>query len=187
MCFKMTTFNDIKFQWKEQSQVNAPSNGSKEIIKKINALKKKQRITNIVLLTTVMVLIGFFFYVNAYAYLKVMMALCLMIGSLLVRVILEYFSIKKLDRLDITTNVTSFRLAMTSYYKKRIRTHYIFTPIILLLYITGFVILLPFFKMSLSNGFYTYITVSGVFILLIMALFIGKQIKKELSILKEIK
>lgn len=47
--------------------------------------------------------------------------------------------------------------------------------------------MLPFFKMSLSNGFYTYVIVSAVFILLIMALFIGKQIKKVFSILKEIK
>lgn len=183
----MTAFNDLKSQWEQQPQVEAPANGSTIIIKKISVLKKKQRIANIVLLATAIVLTVFFFYVNAYTNALVTLALSLMIGVLLIRVILEYFSIKKLNQLDVTTNASSFKTAITSYYKKRIITHYIITPIIMSLYISGFVILLPVFKENLSKGFYTYIIVSGLCVFIIMILGIGKQIKKELRILKQIK
>ena len=183
----MTEFKDLKSKWDQQPEVKAPSNGSKDIFKKINFIKKKQRITNFVLLATAFILIWYFLYIDAYNNVLVTFALFLMIGSLIMRVIIEYFSIKKLNQLDVTTNVTTFNTLMTAYYKKRIKTHYIATPIILILYIIGFVILLPFFKEYLSNGFYTYIIVSSICIFLIMVFFIGKQIKKELSTLKQIK
>lgn len=183
----MTEFKDLKSKWEQQPEVEVPSNGLEDIIKKISFLKYKQRIGNVVLLTTVSILIGFFFYINAYSNGLVTFALSLMIGSLLIRVILEYVSIKKLNQLDVTTNTSTFSAIMTRYYKRRINIHYIFTPIIMLLYITGFVILLPFFKSSLSEGFYTYILVSSICILVIMVFFIGRQIQKELHILKQIK
>ena len=131
----MTEFKDLKSKWEQQPEVEVPSNGLEDIIKKITFLKYKQRISNVVLLTTVLILIGFFFYVNAYSNGLVTFALFLMIGSLLIRVGLEYLSIKKLNQLDVTTNTSTFSAIMTSYYKKRIKTHYIFTPIIMLLYI----------------------------------------------------
>ncbi|MFL0352928.1 hypothetical protein [Xanthomarina sp. GH4-25] len=183
----MTEFKDLKSKWEQQPQVETPKNGSKDIFKKINFLKKKQRITNFVLLVTVLILIGFSFYIDAYNNVLVSFALFLMIGSLMIRVIIEHLSIKKLNQLDVTTNVTTFNTLMATYYKKRIKTHYIATPIILILYIIGFVILLPFFKENLSYGFYMYIIISSMCIFLILIVFIGKQIKKELTSLKQIK
>ena len=75
---------------------------------------------------------------------------------------------------------------MVGYYKRRIKTHYIITPIILIFYIVGFVILLPFFRESLSSGFYTYIKVSAIVLLFGLGFLIKKQVQKELNILKEI-
>ena len=183
----MKTFEDLKSQWEEQPQPKIPHDGSKIIMQKINAIQNKQRITNGVLLTTTMVLIGFFFYINAYSHLIVSLGLSLMIGSLIVRILIEYLSIKALKRMDFTKNAVAFRTHMISYYKKRLNTHYIATPIILTLYAIGFIILLPSFKESLSKGFYTYIIVSAIAILIIMIFFIGKQIQKELRSLKQIK
>lgn len=182
----MTDFQDLKSKWDQQPEVEIPSNGIEVILKKINTLKYKQRISNVVLLTTVLILTGFFFYINAYSNTLVTFALLLMIGSLLIRVFLEYLSIKKLKQLDVTKSASTFNSNMVEYYQRRIKIHYIISPIIMLLYITGFIILLPFFKANLSSGFYTYIVVSSVFILVIMSFFIGKQIQKELRILKQL-
>lgn len=180
----MTTFEDLKSQWENQPQENTPNNGSELIVKKINRIKRKQGITNIVLLITTGILISFFFYIEAYKYKVVSFGLLLMISSLGVRIFIEYFSLKKLKQINITTNAVVFNKNMTAYYKKRIRTHYVSTPIIILLYSVGFIILLPSFKKSLSAGFYNYIICSALIILIIMVLYIRKQINEELSVLK---
>ncbi|WP_298901063.1 hypothetical protein [uncultured Psychroserpens sp.] len=180
----MTTFKDLKSQWEKQPEQNTPKDGPELIVQKMNILKRKQGIANFVLLTTVLVLIGFFFYIEAHNNATVTLALLLMISALLIRVIIEFFSIKKLKEIDITENSSVFSSNMISYYKKRIRTHYIVTPIIIILYCAGFIMLLPSFKDNLSSGFYIYIKSSAIVVLLLMVLFIRKQIKKELIILK---
>lgn len=183
----MKTFEDLKSQWEEQPQPEIPNDGSKIVMQKIDDIQNKQRITNAVLLTTTLVLIGFFFYINAYSSLVVTLGLLLMIGSLIVRIMIELFSIKDLKRMDFTKDAVAFKTDMISYYKKRITTHYVATPIILAIYATGFILLLPSFKQNLSPGFYTYIMFSAIVILIVMVFFIWKQIQKELNSLKQIK
>ena len=183
----MTEFKDLKSQWDSQTEINIPEDGAASVMTKVKAIKTKQQITNWVLSITSMVLIFFFFYINAYNNTLVTLGLFLMIGSLLVRIGIEFFSLKKLKELDITTDHVSFKQAMTRYYKNRITTHYIMTPVIFTLYIIGFVILLPFFKDSLSSGFYTYVIVSGIVVLVLLAILISKEIRKELKVLHQIK
>jgi len=180
----MTTFEDLKSQWENQPEQNTPSKGSELIVQKMNNIKRKQGISNIVLLVTVLILVAFFIYIEAYNNTTVTLALLLMISSLLVRIIIEFFSIRKLKTIDITKSSTDFKTNIVAYYKNRIITHYIMTPVIILLYSIGFIILLPFFKKYLSEGFYTYILVSAIVVLFVMVFFIRKQIKKELLILK---
>ncbi|MDG5491141.1 hypothetical protein [Psychroserpens sp. SPM9] len=177
-------FEDLKSQWENQPQPNTPEQGSKLIVDKMKGLSKKQAITNWVLWTTILILIGFFFYVEAFNDTIVTFALLLMMSSLLVRIFVEYFSIKKLRAIDVTENSSVFRTTIISYYKSRIRTHYVTTPIIIILYSFGFILLLPTFKRELSEGFYTYIVCSAVIVLIVMVIFIRNQIKNELSILK---
>nr|WP_321221245.1 hypothetical protein [uncultured Psychroserpens sp.] len=180
----MTTFEDLKSDWKNQPEQNIPEDGFKIIIQKINELKRKQIITNVVLILTILILVGFFFYIQAYNSTTVTLLLLLMISVLLIRVIIEYISIKKLKNIDVTANSSVFNSNIKAYYKKRIKTHYIITPIIILLYSLGFILLLPSFKIHLSEGFYTYIIFSAIITLIVMVLFIRKQIKKELLIVK---
>ncbi|MEO5788850.1 MAG: hypothetical protein ACOH2D_04545 [Gelidibacter sp.] len=182
----MKTFDDLKSQWQEQALPETPKDGSKLVLKKIDFLQSKHRITNRVLLTTVLVLIGFFFYINAYKYMVVTVGLLLMIGTLLIRVSIEYFSIRNLKKLNVTKDAIAFKADMIAYYKARLKTHYIATPIIIFFYAVGFYLLLPSFKQSLSKGFYTYVWVSAIVLLFIIGFFIGREIKKELGILKKI-
>lgn len=183
----MTAFEDLKSEWKNQNQVKIPNDGAKEVLKTIKSVQKKQQITNIVLATTGAVLIAFFFYVSAYKYGIVTFGLLLMNGALVLRIGLELSSIKSLEKMNIFVTIEAFKQQMIHYYKKRIKVHYIWTPIIIVLYIMGFVMLLPSFKQSLSSGFYTYVIVSSIVLLVVFGLFIWKQIRLELSILKDLK
>ena len=183
----MKTFDDLKSQWQEQSLPETPKEGAKAVLKKIDFLQRKQRIANVVLLTTAFILIGFFIYIKAYRNMVVAVGLVLMIVTLLIRVSIEYFSIKKLKQLDVTKDAITFKTDMIAYYNARIKTHYIATPIIIFIYAVGFYLLLPSFKQSLSKGFYTYIWVSAIVLLVVLGFFIAREIRKELSILKEMR
>ncbi len=184
---KMITFEDLKSEWEDQPVQNTPINGAKDIIQKVAFLNKKQQITSIILTITIVVLLGFFFYITAYKNTVASIALILMASSLLVRVFIEFFSIRKLQQIKITVSTKTYKSKIVSYSKNRLKTHYVITPIILIMYSIGFIMLLPIFKQGLSYGFYIYILISGILVLITLALFIRKQILKELSVIKELK
>ena len=183
----MTAFENLKSQWENQSQPEAPDNGSKSIMAKMASIKKKQQITNGVLFFVVAVLIGFFFYISAYKFQTVMIGLVLMIGVLVIRIIMEVFSVRAMKKIDISLDNTIFKQHMIKYHKKRVKVHFIATPLIIMGYCIGFVMLLPSFKATLSAGFYKYIVVSSIVLVVVFGIFIAKQIKKELLILNELK
>lgn len=183
----MTEFEDLKSQWGNQNQSKIPEGGAKQILKKITLLRKQQRITNIVLALTALVLIAFFFYVSAYKFQPVMIGLLLMIGALALRIGMEFSSIRILKSLNVSTTVENFKQQMIRYYSRRKKVHFIATPVIILIYCMGFLMLLPAFKENLSSGFYNYIVFSSVILLVILGLFIAKDVRKELLVLKELK
>tara|TARA_R110002050_G_scaffold15706_4_gene48112 strand:- start:5478 stop:6044 length:567 start_codon:yes stop_codon:yes gene_type:complete len=187
MCAKMTSFEEIKSQWNHQKTPETPDNGYKTIIQKVSLIREKQRLTNSILSITILILIAFFIYIAAYKYKLVAWALVVMIASLVIRIGLELHSIKKLNHLNVNTDANSFKQSMILYYKSRVRVHFVWTPILVTLYIIGFILLLPSFKENLSFGFYTYILISSIVSLIIIGVLIIKQIAKELTILKELK
>ena len=182
----MKNFEDIKAQWENQGDIKPPVNGIETIINKTNALKNGQRITNSVLGVTAGLLVVFFFYVKAYLEVKATIALSLMILVIFIRIALEIISLNTLKHINFAEDNQRFKNRLLRYYKKRLRTHYIFTPIILLFYIVGFVMLMPYFKMSLSKGFYTYIQISGCVIISVGLFLLFKVIKKELLSIKQL-
>ncbi|MEO0527292.1 MAG: hypothetical protein AAFZ89_08705 [Bacteroidota bacterium] len=183
----MSTFEDLQSQWKNQPEPQLPRKGSEMIIGKVTELKRKQRIANLVLSVTILILIGFFMYISAYKESRVMWALFLMIATLIVRVIIEAFSIRWINKLKVAMNAHLFRERLIDYYKGRAWVHYVITPLLILAYIYGFMVLLPFFKASLSPGFYTYIVISSIVSLIVLGTFIAKQIRKEMRILGKLK
>lgn len=183
----MTAFEDLKSQWGNQSQSEIPKEGAKQIMKKIAFVQKKQGITNVVLGLTGVVLIAFFFYISAYKVQTVMVGLLLMIGALVLRIGLEFSSIRTLKNMDVSTTVEKFKQQMIHYYKGRTKVHFIGTPLIILIYCIGFAMLLPAFKENLSSGFYNYIIISSIVLLLVLCLFIARVVRKELRLLKELK
>lgn len=183
----MTVFEDLKEQWADQPKPQVPDDGVKKIIEKITSIRKKQRITNVVLSITALVLIGFFFYISAYKFQTVTLGLLLMIGGLILRIGIEYSSIRNLKRMNVSTDAQSFKERMIQYYRGRTKVHFIVTPLIVIAYCIGFVSLLPSFKATLSSGFYSYIVISSVVLLVVLGVFIVKQVQKELMMLNELK
>lgn len=180
-------FEDLKSAWKNQHNIDPPENGSQKIVEKVRFMKNKQRITNGVLAITFLVLVGFFFYISAYRYTQVMLLLLTMIGAVLLRIGIEVYSLSNLKKLDSTVHMGEFFIKLKRYYTQRLKVHYVATPLILIIYSIAFVGLLPYFKESLSSGFYTYIQISSVMVLIVLSFFIGLQIRKELRLLRTLK
>lgn len=183
----MTIFEDLKEQWADQPKPIVPNDGAKKIIEKITLIRRKQRIANVVLSITALVLIGFFFYISAYKFQTVTLGLLLMIGALVSRVGLEFVSIRTLKRLNVSIDAKSFKQKMIRYYRGRTKVHFIATPIIIITYCVGFIMLLPSFKATQSSGFYSYIVISSVVLLIVLGIFIVNQVQKELMMLNELK
>jgi len=135
-------------------------------------------------LITALILVAFFFYVSAYNSRMVVIGLGLMIGALAIRIALEIMSINKINKMDVTIDAARFKATLITYYRQRRIVHLMATPLIIIAYCIGFIILLPSFKSSLSSGFYNYILVSSVVVLIVLGIFIIIQIRKELSALR---
>lgn len=183
----MNDFNELRKNWMEQPIQKPSEEGFAQLKKRIGSVGKKQRIGNIVLLSTIGVLVLFFFYVGAIKHKEVAMALGAMIAALAFRVLVEFFSLKNLNNLSTTQEIQRFKKRLASYHKIRIWVHLVLTPILLAIYCFAFWTLLPAFKASLSEGFYEYIVVSSVILLLVFSVFIGFQVRKELHTLKELR
>ena len=183
----MSNFNDIKQQWAVREIPMPPDHGFNKVIESSNVLRNKQMIGQIVLGITVLILLGFFFYISAYKNNTVFLGLGIMIGSLVLRIGIEFFTVIKKSNLPADKDMKSFTHELIRFYKGRRYLHFLVTPLLFASYIFGFILLLPSFKQALSPGFYTYIFISSWLIFLALAILIGYQIRKELILLKDLK
>ena len=181
----MDNFENIRSQWSSRDLPSSPPSGSQMAMQKAKLLKKKQFIGQLVLSLTVIILVAFFFYISAYNSGIVSLGLGLMIGSLVVRIVVEFISQSRLRKLSVMQEVSKYRSALISYYTTRKWIHYLLTPLLFILYFIGFALLLPIFKLYLSPGFYTYVLYSSIFLFLFFSVFIGVQVKKELATLED--
>ena len=182
----MNNFEELQQNWKNQPEIEATEKGFQTLLNGLRTIKNKQRITNLVLGSTIIILIGFFFYIAGYSNQQVVLGITFMIASLLIRILLEVLSIRDFSKMNTLSQQTDFKNDLIAYYKRRKHVHYLWTPIIIGCYVTGFLILLPLFKATLSAGFYTYIIVSSIVLLIFFAVFITKQIRNEMKELKRL-
>jgi hypothetical protein len=183
----MNNYNELKEQWGRRSQSILPANGATEIIKKGKTIRRKQLIGLVVLGSTCVILIGFFFYISAYTNKTVSIGLLLMIGSLTFRILIESFFTFSINNFRPDESLHTYSEKLKRYYKSRLVINYLITPILFISYIVGFIMLLPAFKQNLSAGFYQYVFYSSWVIFFFLAVLIAVQIRKELSLLRELK
>lgn len=182
----MNNFEELQDKWKSQSGLSATENGFESLLKSVKSIERKQKIMNVVLSTTIIVLLFFAIYVSGYKNSIFLLGISLMIGSLIFRIGFELYSLQRSKKLSFINDYNAFKEDLTHYYSFRKIVHYMITPLSILVYVIGFVILLPLFKASLSHGFYIYIVVSSIVLLLIFSVFIYRQIKNELLKLNQL-
>lgn len=185
----METFDNLETIWNNQTGV--PTLSAQDIKLKANvqakAIKVKHTWTIVIISITVLVLAAYFIWVSAYKHPILFTGLGIMIAMLLLRIVAEYISAQKLAALDKDNTLVTYAANLTAFYNWRKKIHFVLTPLVFGLYITGFVILLPVFKSALSTVFYTYIIISGAITFTALAFFIARQIQKELAILSVLK
>lgn len=182
----MSNFDNIKQEWAKREIPLASESEFNSILQKTNNIRKKQRTGQIVLSLTVLILIVFFFYISAYKNSQVFLGLSIMIGSLLLRIGIEFFSVIKKTQLPADQDLKTYTQELLRFYKRRKYIHFIITPFLFISYILGFLMLLPGFKQEFSFGFYNYILISSTIIFIALAVLIAYQIRKELKLLKEL-
>lgn len=179
----MKEFNTLQNLWNNQKETKQPN--SKEIANKAEQrsleIKRFHNWTMIVLTTVFVVLLTYFLLIGFYELNSFSIGLGLMGIVLLSRVGIELKSKKRFNAIKPYQPFTTYSEELLLFYKWRKKIHYLFTPILYSIYTVGFLMLLPTLKDNLSKGFYWYVFISGIIILIVIAIFILKQIKKELE------
>ncbi|WP_166920691.1 hypothetical protein [Flavobacterium poyangense] len=186
----MKTFEDLQNIWDQQGESNAKPAADDVIDKAETHTKKIKRNhfwTRIILSVTMIILIFYYVWVGAYKQTLFSLGLGIMISMLLLRIVLEWISVRKLESIKADVSLIEYGKQAHQFYQWRKKIHYIFTPIVYLSYIAGFMFLLPIFKESFSKGFYLYILVSGFGFLLFFGFLMIRIIKKEMRLLDFLK
>lgn len=183
----MTSFDTIQYLWNQQSNTIIVSSHLEELIelaeKKTRKIKTRQY-WNIGILGISILL--FVWYIAVFTGLRASWfhtGILLMLLSLVLRVVIETWSLVTLNRIDIRTDFRNYTKHITRFYKSRKMIHYVATPLILSAYSTGFWLLLPVFKKSFSTAFFVYIVISGGCFLVVFTFFMIREIKKEIKML----
>ena len=183
----MEKFKELQSRWNQQAVIE-PKLDTEEIktksFQKIKAQKVKHFWTIGILSTLIFILIFFYKLIYNDEITSKIKGLELMIFVIVIRIILEIVSAMLFQKIDFTTSFKNHTVQLVTYFKFRKTIHFIFTPIIYLLYIVGFYLLLPLFKTNLSHGFYLYVIVSGIAFLTLFNLQLFKIIRKDLNDLK---
>jgi len=156
------------------------------IIRKAKSQRQRQYIGIVVLSFTVLIL-----GVYAVAFLpdsfnNFSLGLVLMIFPLVFRIALEVFSIFKKQSKLLEMDSKAYLSYLILFYKFRKVIHYTVTPICFGIYVYGLTLLFPFFKKEFSQGFYTYLLLSGFISLVVIAAIIIRGILKENTFYKEV-
>ncbi len=171
--------------WNSQDH-DLSSESPNDIIKKAKNQRNGQYITILILIITVAIVILFTFYYSGNQWNNFTLGLTMMISSLVFRIFLEFISLYRKESQLISLDNKSFKTYLKKHYQLRLRINYIITPICFLVYVVGFIKLLPYFKQELSEGFYNYIVVSGGISLLILIAIIRNSIIKENRFLQQL-
>lgn len=178
--------NDKLTQLWNQNKDNSTIADPETIIKKAKKQRYGQFIAIAVMSLTVLILLIYSLYSINNQWNNFALGLVLMISSLTFRIILEFVSLYQKENHLITLDNVSFKKYLKRHYKLRLIVNYIITPICFIIYIIGFTKLLPYFKKEFSEGFYTYILISGIVSLFVLAVIIVNNILKESDFLKQL-
>ena len=156
------------------------------LIKKAKSQRQLQYIGITVLSVTVLILIIYAVLFFPKHFNNFSLGLLLMIIPLVFRIALEIGSIYKKQSKITEMDSKAYHNYLKRYYNFRKVVNYAITPVCFGIYVYGLTLLFPYFKSEFSNGFYTYLVVSGIISLLVIAFIIVRGILKENRFYKEV-
>jgi len=171
--------------WNSQRN-DSPFTNPDNIIKIAKKQRTRQFVSIAIMSITVIVLVIYAIYYISSQWNNFNLGLLLMISSLTFRIILEFVSLYRKESQLISLDNISFQEYLKRYYRLRLKVNYIITPLCFVVYLYGFSKLLPYFRREFSDGFYTYLLVSGFVSLFVIAIIILKSIVKENNFLKQL-
>lgn len=181
----MNEFEKIQELW--QNQPSAPTDSSQivQLAKKQKHHSTKKHIAGILVMgiTSLVVLILWIFGAVSPA---LKLGFSLMFGSIFSRTLLEYFSFRQLRKINPLDAPESYRKRIIKFYRLRKILMSVVTAIAVVLYVSGFLLMLPDFKENLSHGMYIYIVVFLIIALPLSAYLLYRQAKREFSDLSAI-
>ncbi len=186
----MTSFNEIQDTWNRQPRaIQAPP--AAEIISRAESntrkIKRKHQWTIGLLVVTVLLLGWYFIAYGMQALNQFFWGLSTMILSLILRIFLEYISYRQFQQIDIRSDFNTYAENIRRFYARRKKLNFFYTPLVLLAYTIGFLLLLPAFRQAFSAVFFWYIIISGVSFLILFTWMIRKQAKQEMRLLDFLK
>ncbi|HEA19491.1 hypothetical protein LCGC14_1136180 [marine sediment metagenome] len=176
--------NDFLNKVWDTQDTSVPKFSANEIITKAKKHRFSQYVTITIISLTVIVLIIYAFRFAFQSWNSFNLGLFLMISSLILRVIFEFYSVYRKESQLISMDLKSYYAYLKNYYRIRLSVNYIVTPLCIIVYGIGFYLLLPYFERDLSKGFYTYILISGIASMLVVIVFTIYGISKETRFLK---
>ena len=139
--------------------------------------------------TLVITLIGvacFFYFVAPVKELLSRMGVSLMLLGLLVRIVIELFSVLRAKKIHLQSNSLEAINHTIAFHKFRKSIHGVVAPIILTFYTIGFYVITPEFLQYLSVESVILYDLSYLVIAVILFVQIRKGVVKEMTLLKEI-
>jgi len=183
----MDAFEKLQNSWTTQKEVK-PNEGALHKIKIGAKNVSKQYVGNqIILGITAGAVLTFALVYAGFSTTTTAIGFSLMIGCLLVRIGFEFYHNHRMKMLDFTLGANDLRNKLVKHFDQRKWVHYVLTPLCVITYTVGFILLLPTFKNALSEGFYTYILISGPILLVLLIGLLVYVIRKENKLNNQLK
>lgn len=183
--------DDLKSIWKSAKDLTAKSSVSAaDLIQQAEAKKKSALLAhygNIAVLSAVALMLVFtYIYVTPFRELLSRIGVILMIGGLILRIAIEFFSIVKSNKVRVSDTTAQATEEALAFYAFRKKIHGPVTITIVALYIIGFFILTPELSKYVEIKFLIIADLAALASAPVLIYFIRKGLKKELEDLKAV-
>ncbi|MCU4155686.1 hypothetical protein J1N10_06830 [Carboxylicivirga sp. A043] len=182
----MNDFNDIQNLWQAQDKQTLVSTEELKVKAKNHqqqALKKL--LYTILILSTVCITLLVLWWLTPWGN-AVSTGLSMMFSAILIRVSVELYCYRRMKNIDISEVSDRYQQKIKNFYRLRRVLVSVVTSTTLLLYIAGFLIMLPVFKATLPHWFFIYIVVFLSIGIPLSAYLLIRHARNELSELKRV-
>lgn len=139
-----------------------------------------------ILVLTFAGLVAFFTYVAPFGHTLSHLGIALMLGGLLIRILIEGYSIYLSSKIDLSASVSVVNQQYLDFHAYRKRIHGFVTMSILIAYSVGFYMLMPEFSLYFSQSIIILLCLSYPIAAAIFGFFIRKGIRGEMRYLNEL-